>query len=379
MSKILIIYTSVGLGHKVIAENIAQALRNSGEGLKEGLEVKMLDILEFYGGGVTSSGWMQKLYIAMLAHTPALWRFFYTNKIFNWLTLPLRIPVAALRARKLERFIAAARPDLILTTETMPTAMVSYLKLRKKYRGPLVTTFSDYHFQPYWVYPRVDRYLAIIPEQIDEILKRGYGLKREQIVLTGMPLDEAFEREYDRTEVLKKYNLPTNRAIVAVMGGSRGWGVGQREIAALLALPGNFEIVFFTGTSEELYREFAPLAARNKRLHIFRWLPNREIAAIFSVARVLITKAGGLTTAGAIALRLPMVLINPLHIGEELNEAYLTSRGVGVQAQTIEELAAEVFRLLHDEEHYQAARRRLQHLAIPRAAAKAAAAIVDIL
>lgn len=45
MKKILILYTSVGLGHKVVAENIALALK-----ARPQVKVTLLDILEFYKG-----------------------------------------------------------------------------------------------------------------------------------------------------------------------------------------------------------------------------------------------------------------------------------------------------------------------------------------
>ena len=48
--KIIVMFTSVGLGHKVIAENIAQALRK-----QPNLDVVMLDVLEFYRGPLTET------------------------------------------------------------------------------------------------------------------------------------------------------------------------------------------------------------------------------------------------------------------------------------------------------------------------------------
>ncbi len=374
--KILVIYTSVGLGHKIIAENIAAELRKQpphpsspsrGEE-KEGVEIELLDVIQFYGGAVQDE--FQRFYLWLLRRIPWLWRFFYTNRVFNALTLPLRIPAAALRAKKLAGYLAAAKPDLILTTETIPTAIVSYLKLRKKYTGKLVTTFSDYHFQPYWVYPRVDRFLAIIPEHVDNILNRDYGYKREQITITGMPLDAAFA---------KQSGDAPRKNLIAVMGGSRGWGMGSKEILALLALPEQPAVAVFTGTSQELYEEFSVIARQNSRLTVHGWLPNSEIAKIFSQSKILITKAGGLTAAGAIAAGLPMVFINPLHIGEELNEDYLIKHGVGFRARNLRELGAQVSRLLHDEKHYHQARAKLRALATPQAAARAARAIIDIL
>ena len=46
---------------------------------------------------------------------------------------------------------------------------------------------------------------------------------------------------------------------------------------------------------------------------------------------MIITKAGGLTTAEAVAKGLPMVIVKPLPGQEEINTAYFLSRGAAVK------------------------------------------------
>src|SRR3989344_3640038 len=104
--KIVVMYTSVGLGHKVVAENIAQALRR-----RSGLDVVMLDVLEFYRGPLTEVS--EKIYLWIIKHIPRLWGFFYTNRIFNWLALPLRRPLAASKSRKMLEYLKAEQPDVV--------------------------------------------------------------------------------------------------------------------------------------------------------------------------------------------------------------------------------------------------------------------------
>lgn len=370
MKKILVIYTSVGLGHQVIAENIAQALRRHG-----GVAVAMLDVFKLYSGPFTRGS--EKVYLWIFAHLPGLWGFFYTNRIFNLLTRPLRLPFLALsgKAKKLLPIIEKEKPDIILTTETIATASISYFKKKGLYRGPLVTTFSDYHFQPYWVYPRVDRYLGIIPEHEANI--REWTREQPDIVITGMPVDEVYLRKYNPGEVAKKYGLSKVKPLVLLMGGSRGWNIGPDDALELLKSELDIQVAVICGTNEELKARFEAAAAGNPDLHVISGWSNQQVAELFAAARVLVTKPGGLTLAQALVRRLPLVLIRPLPTMEEMNQQYIVSRRAAVAAKSREEMRQWVERLLQDKKFYEEMQKAQSKLGDPQAAEKAARAVID--
>lgn len=371
--KILVIHTSVGGGHKVVAESIAQELEKHPE-----FDVQLLDILKFYDGPFISRIG-PAIYQRLLVNFPGIWRFFYTNKIFNKLTLPLRIPVAATRAKRLLQYLKEAQPDLILTTQSMATALVSYLKTKGRYSVPVVTTFSDYHFQPYWAYPGVDRYLVMTPEQVVDL--NNVGVDTKQIVVTGLPISDIFLRQYDQVKIFEKFNLAKNKSLVLIMGGSLGLGISSADIAALLTKAQfDIQVVVVTGTNEKLRKRLKGLiAAHPGRLVALGQLPNLEIAELFSAAKVLVTKPGGLTVAQALVSGLPMVLVNPLPGSEELNREYLINRGVAVAADSPEELRSVVHTLLSDENFYQGVKNRSRGLGVADAARVAALATIDML
>ncbi|MDP3696452.1 MAG: hypothetical protein Q8R55_00280, partial [Candidatus Taylorbacteria bacterium] len=321
---ILIIYASVGLGHKVVAENIGHALEEA----DPNIEVKLLDILQLYKGRLV--GVSTAIYTFIIKKIPRLWGFFYVNKFFQKLALPLRIPLAARKAKKLYAFIEGLKPDLILSTHPTGTALVSYLKKEKLYTNPLVTTFSDFHFQPFWVYPRVDHYLVMTEQQKQEVKK--FGFADHVITVTGLPIHSVFLKKYNRPQVLKQYELSPERPIILLMGGSRGWGVKREDILALLAADPKWQIVVVTGTDATLSGQ---LAGISKNLKIFSNWSNQELAKLFSIATILVTKPGGLTSGQAIVNALPMVLVHPLPTLEEMSGDYLTLVGVAIAARTV--------------------------------------------
>lgn len=370
MKKILVLYGSVGLGHKVVAENIAAALR-----LHPELEIEMLDVLKLYEGALTRTS--ARIYEWIIKHIPGLWGFFYTNKVFLRLTLPLRLPLASLKAEKLKHYLLRIKPDLVLTTHPTPTALMSHFKKQQVFTGPLVATFSDFHFQPYWVYPRVDRYLVMTPEQKEEVMKLGFSGKR--IIITGLPADLEFAREVAAREVFQEFKISRTKPLVLVMGGSRGWGVSLKDIAVLLESPFDMEIAVITGINPELEQKLRELAKIYPALKVFGNLPNSTVSKFFAIAKILVTKPGGLTIAQALLRTLPMVLVNPLPAMEERNADYLTKRGVAVRARTPKELMAWVERLLTDRKFYQKIKEQMKTLRSPDAASRAAGAIIDML
>ena len=370
--KILVIYTSVGLGHQVIAENIAQALRHHEE-----VDVAMCDVLKLYEGPFTRG--FEKAYLWVFAHIPWLWGFFYTNRTFNLLTRPLRLFSLAIsgKAKKLLPIVQKEKPDIILTTETIATASISYFKKKGLYRGPLVTTFSDYHFQPYWVYSGVNRYLGIIPEHEGNI--RQWSDEKPDIVITGMPVDEVYLKKYNASEVARKYKLSKVKPLVLLMGGSRGWNIGPEDALELLKSELDIQVAVICGTNEELRKKFETAAAGQPDLHVVSGWSNDQVAELFAAARVLVTKPGGLTLAQALVRRLPLVLISPLPTMEEMNQTYLVTRGAAVAAKSREEMRKWVERLLRDPKFYAEMQAGEEKLGSPDAAEKAARAVIDMI
>ena len=371
MKKILVMYGSIGLGHKVVAENITVVLKTYPD-----VKIEMLDVLEMYRGPFTETS--SRIYKFIVDHIPGLWGFFYTNPIFLKASLPLRVPLAGLKIKKFRDYFNRSKPDLILTTHPSATALASYLKKTGEYRGPLVTTFSDFHFQPYWVYPRVDKYLVMTPEQADEVGKRGFA--RSQVLITGLPVHPVFSEEYHDIVVRREFGFHPNRPIVLMIGGSRGWGIKIADIWALLGSAYDMELVVVVGFNSELLADLQKLReTAGSNLKVLGNLETSAVAKLYAVAKVLVTKPGGLSLAQGLLRGLPMVLVNPLPAMEELNTRYLIRYGAAVVARSSAELKSWVERILQDRKFCQGLKANSLKLANPKAAATAAAAVIDTL
>lgn len=368
---ILIAHGSIGLGHKVVAENIAAALAKY-----PGVEARVLDLLEMYRGSLVKV--FSRFYKWMVDRAPWLWGFIYTNKIFQIITLPLRIPFAGLKIKKFRDYVKREKPDLILTCHPNATGLAAYLKKTGEYTGPVVTTFSDFHFQPYWVYPYVDQYLVMTAEQKRDVARLGFAA--DKIAVIGLPVNPSFQKEFDEGEIIKKFGLSRAKPLVLVMGGSQGWGIRLADIVELLRTKYDIQIVVVTGKNMELKQAIDNLAKTTATpLQAFVSWSVEDIAKLFSAAKILITKPGGLTIAQALLKSLPMVLVNPLPTMEEMNLDYLTSHGAGVYAKNSQEVREWMERLLADKKYYQEIKEREKAIAAPAAADTAAKIIIDML
>src|SRR3954464_15268024 len=136
--RILIVFTYIGYGHKVISENIA-------ESLKSDFDVDLLNLFDLEKGGALADRG-SKVYLWMVNNWPGLWNFFYTNKIFLAATLPFRRTVGGWKSGKMQKFLVEKRRqgieyDAILCAHANASAITSYLKEKGLFKGKFIVTF----------------------------------------------------------------------------------------------------------------------------------------------------------------------------------------------------------------------------------------------
>ena len=92
-----------------------------------------------------------------------------------------------------------------------------------------------------------------------------------------------------------------------------------------------------------------------------------QVSQLMDIATLLVSKPGGMTTAEALAKRLPLVIVNPIPGQESYNARFLLSQGAAVQASSADTVRQTVRDLLENPNQLQAIRQRLAELAKPRA------------
>lgn len=307
--KILIVYTYSGSGgHKKIAENISAVLQDNHQ-------VDLVDLYEKESGRLVS--WGTKIYYWVIKFVPGLWTFFYTNRIFLSATLPFRVPLAGLRSKKILNILNEGHYDLVISTHTSSSAVVSYLKSKGLYSGKFAIAFSDFHFHPYWAYDHCDLYLANIEEQKQQLVARGS--EPEKIAVCGITIQP--KRNLNIDELRNKYGLNHDDQVILFLSGGAGMGLNNETISQLLQTQA--KIMIACGSNSEFLQSVHDKYGNNPRIIPVGYVSWYEL---YPLADIVVTKPGGLTVTECLEHGLPMLISYLLPGQEVLNYEYLSEK-----------------------------------------------------
>lgn len=285
-----------------------------------GIEVVSVDV--FRRDDNKKLEWWLATYFWLLKFAPGLWRFLYDR----WSAVPgirfVRNHVLPRRFKSTQSVLLSAAPDLVLSTHPVATAIADFLKRRRTLRSCLWVAFSDWHLQPFWMFPSVDQYLVPIDWQRDELEKSG--TPRNKVTVVGMLLDTKYYERMTKEAARAELNLKTDTTVILAIGGGKGWAL-ELVIDAIKDTQATCIIV---GGSEGRRQELERYIARQRYLgdwHILGWV---DTLKYLIAADVVIAKPGGLTTAEALHLRKPLILCGAMPGHEEENGQVLRQLGV---------------------------------------------------
>ncbi len=308
--KVLILYTSVGLGHKSMAENIGYQLTEAG------MQVKLTDI------GNVQKGKFESVVVAthqfINRRLPFIWAWLYSWG--HYVIYPFRTFIARFNSGATRLLVESYQPDIIISTQTTGSAVVAFLKSSGVYKNLFGIAFSDFHLHPYWLYKQADFYLANIIEQKEEMVSRG--VPAEKIFVCGMTLKPKLAVEPDT--VRQKVNIRQDEKIVLVGSGSLGYGFNEILISQLLLLE-NTKVIVMCGKNSG-YKTYLEKKFVNTNLLALGFY--QPMAELYAIANVFFSEPGGLSTAEALQYGLPMIITHTLPGQEELNLAYLLKKGL---------------------------------------------------
>jgi processive 1,2-diacylglycerol beta-glucosyltransferase len=322
-TKVLVLHTSVGYGIKATADNVAEQLNLSGK-----YEVLTHDIEKVESGLSTSA--VRNVYLALLDKVSPLWGFLYSSKFVMFISLPLRKFIFSFKSKNVLKILREFQPAIVISTQTVPSGVMAYLKSKELYLGKLVIVFSDYHLHPFWLYDEADLYICNIPQQVEE-LKR-IGIPESKIRLTGTIIAQKFYKPITHEQALDQLGLLKSMPVVLMGGAGRARAANKEIFKQLLRSPRSFQVVVICGKNEELKQELSAISAPAPHpVKILGYVDNMEV--LMSAADVLIYKTGGPSMAEAVVKHLPMILtdIRPGH--ELINLNYLVDRGIARYAR----------------------------------------------
>ncbi len=309
--KVLILHSSVGLGHKSIAENIGFYLQAAG------YEVKIHNAHKTQS--VKLVGISAGIYNWMVERAPFVWSWLYNTGWFISATLPLRDAAAGLNYKNILEVINNFQPDAVVSTHTTTSAVLDYLKAKKLYNKKFGIAFSDFHLHRYWLYPRADFYLANTEDQKREMAQ--LGINPAKIFVCGVTLKP--KAAVDVAAIKNQLSIKEGEKVALISSGSMGTGLDADFIDALASQTGT-KLVIVCGKNERARQNLEKKFSGRENVAVLGYYSPMD--NLYAIADIFITKPGGLSTAEALFWRLPLLVYYHLPGQEEHNYSYLLQK-----------------------------------------------------
>jgi UDP-N-acetylglucosamine:LPS N-acetylglucosamine transferase len=198
--------------------------------------------------------------------------------------------------RGLLRLLAAARPDIVVSTYPGVTEVLGRLRAHHRLGIPVVAAITDLAALRYWAHPGADLHLIIHPESVEEV-RRIAGPRTSVVAVRGLS-DPRFLAAPPAEEARAQLGLPPDGAVVVVSGG--GWGVGDLAGAVDLVLARRgASAVAVCGRNDELRARLTARYAPEPRVRVLGFTD--DLPVLFAAADVLIHSTAGLTVLEALA------------------------------------------------------------------------------
>lgn len=361
--RILILYASIGGGHKSAANALQKAFALRGVN-----DVTVKDVFEF--GGEVLRRAVVGSYLLTSEKAPMLWKMFYTSgdvsdprwaEIKNQLRGHAERPLFVLT---LDRFVKKYAPDIIIGTHFMPVEILLPLKRKGEIAVPLYEVITDFMVSSDWIQSGVDAYFVAIEFTRAAMIARQ--VEPALVHVTGIPVNPELAVIKERDAARARVRLPTGDVITLLGGGLQSERV-RYVIEELLKTHLRGTLAVVAGRNQELLDALSDLQ-NGATLRLVKLGFIDYVDDLIAASDVVITKAGGLTVSEILARGTPMIIIDPIPGQEEWNADFVAGTGAGIQLRNFETVPAATVALLSEPARLQGMRAEAKRAGRPTAA-----------
>jgi processive 1,2-diacylglycerol beta-glucosyltransferase len=231
-------------------------------------------------------------------------------------------------------------------------------------RAPILSVITDYESEPIWVQPEVA--LFTVPDESVRTEMISWGAPADRISICGIPVNPAFDVLQNPKATLLHHGISDNAPMVLLMGGGMGPTRMDQVVERLGESNTPMHIVAVAGKDKRALSRLERVKVKAPvSLRVVGW--TNEVPALMQVARILVTKPGGLTIAEAALCSLPLVFFDPIPGAEFVNARRMVDAGAAVVTQGPTETVRAVTSLLKDEKSTDVMALRSQTMARPNA------------
>lgn len=361
---IVILSVSAGSGHMSAASALRSAFRED----DPAQEVVILDTFKY------TSPILEKLilgaYMEMIRLAPTFYGYIYSRSekgqpLSGYAKAEFSRLLSRFSAARLMEFINLHSPEAVICTHPFPLGILSAMRRQGEFRCLTAGVVTDFIIHPYWVFPEIDLYLVGAEKLAADLT--SHGISRERIHATGIPISPAFASPVDHRSVRARYGLDAGLPTILIMGGGLGLGPLAESVKALGNIDRPCQLIVVTGNNARLKEKIEQsIPGLANRVCILGYVDN--IHQIMAVSDIMVSKAGGLSCAEALASGIPLFIMDPLPGQEERNSRFLTSAGSAVALDGVRDLVEKTTLCLEDTGRLKDMSRAASRLGRPEAA-----------
>ena len=356
--RVLLMYITKVSGHRQATVAIQQALRQ----LDPQIEAPAINGFGYMYPILEKI--ISKAYMSVIKRTPKVWDYLYDNPSVVKNSQSIQNFLHKTSHEKIEKLIQRHRPQAVVCTQAFPCGMVADYKISHNLDILLIGVLTDFSPHSYWINEGVDYYVVPSEEVKERLVVKGVASERVRVY--GIPLRPRFNEPVDRIAIAEKMGLDPNVPTILVMGGGQGLGPIKKIVKSLGKMNMYVQIIVLSGVNKKIVNSLRRYAAKaDKKILVFEFVTNVE--ELMTVAKLIVTKPGGMTTAESLTKGLPMVVINPIPGQEMRNTDFLIQQGIGIRVHDVDDIGGEVEVLLRSPERLAAMRKAALAHAKPHA------------
>ena len=365
--RVLVLTASYGSGHNAAAQSLAAVFSAAGASVTV---VDHFRDLVHPAFDRLSRG----LYAWVLRRAPATWGLAYG--IGDRLSSDSRwaFGVPCLGTYRLGRMLDTLAPDAVVSVHATPTVALSTLAREGRRVPPHTTVVTDFVAHSQWIAPGVDRYCVAAQEVKHEFVARG--IAPDRVVVTGVPVRAGFETPLDQLAARRALGLSADLPLVLAMAGAQGSFGRLSDVArTLMEVAAPVQALVLAGHDPELAAKISRLTATSRTIRTSGFVEN--VRPLMAAADVLISKAGGMTLAEAMAAELPLLTYGSLPGQERRNERFASRAGIALVARRQRELGRALERALGEPKLLDRLRTQMRRIRRPDASRHIASLVLE--
>jgi processive 1,2-diacylglycerol beta-glucosyltransferase len=354
--RVLILTASYGSGHNAAAHSLAGAFAAAGASAT--VVDHFRELVHPLFDRTTRA-----MYGTLLRRAPALWGLGYGLGDRMASDSPWACGVTRLGARRLVKLLDTLAPDAVVTVHATPAVVLSTLARAGRRIPPHTTVVTDFVAHSQWIAPRVDRYCVAAEEVKHEFVARG--IAPDRVVVTGVPVRADFETALDPLTARRALGLSPDLPTVLAMAGAQGsFGRLTPVARALTRVTLPVQAIVVTGHDARLGDGIRRITA-GRPIRTFGFVD--DVRPLMAAADLLISKAGGMTLAEAMAAELPLLTYGSLPGQERRNERFASRVGIALVARRDRELGRALERALSEPKLLDRLREQMRRVRRPSA------------